>query len=214
MLESLSWQSMDKEGVPYSRLKENYIRILVLFITIGIMVAFIFMGVAYRDRLDELKEFRNFSYPFIFLMGLAGSAAPIWPLPGSLAAFLWAGWVGFGWGIPLVALAAGTGEAVGELSGYLLGYGGQPALKKWKRYHWLEEKMKRRGSLAIFLMSVFPIPFHIIKLVNASAAASRFPVWKVFLLCWAGKTIKCFYIAVAGAGLLPWFTDLVDRFMG
>jgi len=205
---------MGEETNAASWWRRNYIRILILLITIGIMVTSISLGVIYHDKIDEVKEYENFGYPFIFLMGLAGSAAPIWPLPGSLAAFLWAGWSGFGWAILLVALAAGTGEAIGELSGYMLGYGGQPALKKWRRFQWLEEKMKRHGSLAIFLLSVFPIPFHIIKLVNASAGASRFPVWKVFLLCWSGKTIKCFYIAVAGAGLLPWFTDLVDRFIG
>ena len=205
---------MDEEMRPASWWRRNYIRILVLLVTIGIMVTFISLGVAYKDKIDEIREFESFSYPFIFLMGVAGSAAPVWPLPGSLAAFLWAGWSGFGWGILLVALAAGTGEAIGELSGYMLGYGGQPALKKWKRYEWLEGWMKRRGSLAIFLVSAVPLPLHMIKLINASAGALRFPLWKLFLLCLLGKTIKSFGFAVAGAGLLPWFTDLVERFVG
>ncbi|MFC2009607.1 hypothetical protein ACFLT3_01620, partial [Chloroflexota bacterium] len=111
---------MGEETNAASWWRRNYIRILVLLITIGIMITSISLGVIYHDKIDEVKEYENFGYPFIFLMGLAGSAAPIWPLPGSLAAFLWAGWSGFGWGILLVALAAGTGEAIGELSGYML----------------------------------------------------------------------------------------------
>ena len=199
---------MDEEASPASWWRRNYIRILLLLVTIGIMVTFISLGVAYKDKIDEIKEFENFGYPFIFLMGIAGSAAPVWPLPGSLSAFLWAGWSGFGWGIPLVALAAGTGEAIGELSGYMLGYGGQPALEKWKRYQRIESWMNRHGSATIFLASAIPLPLHIIKLISASAAASHFPMWKMLLLCMAGKTIKCCGFALAGAGLLSWFTDL------
>jgi uncharacterized membrane protein YdjX (TVP38/TMEM64 family) len=200
---------MDEEARPASWWRENYIRILVLLVTIGIMAASILLGVAYKDKIKEIKEFENFSYSFIFLMGIAGSAAPIWPLTGAISAFLWAGWSGLSWGIPFVALAAGTGEAIGELSGYTLGYGGQPAFKKWKRYQRFEEWMKRHRAVAIFLVSAVPIPLHIIKLVNASAGASHFPVWKMFLLCWMGKIIKCFGFALAGVGLLSWITDLV-----
>ena len=205
---------MNEEVTTVSWWRKNYIRILVLLITIGIMVAFIWLGVAYRDRLDEIKEFEKFGYPFVFLMGLAGSAAPVWPLPGSLAVFLVAGWVGFGWGLVLVALAAGTGEAIGELSGYMLGYSSQPAFEKWNKYQWLQDKMNRHGSLAIFLMSSIPTPIHMIKVVTASAAASNFPLWKMFLICWAGKIIKSSYIAIAGAGLLTWFTDLIEGIVG
>jgi len=205
---------MDEEVRPASWWRKNYIRILVLVVTIGIMVTLILFGFAYRDKIVEIKELKSFGYPFVFLMGIAGSCAPVWPLTGSLSAFVWAGWSGFSWGIPLVALAAGTGEAIGELSGYMLGYGGQPALENWKRFRRLEGWMKRHGSAAIFIMSAVPIPFHIIKLINASAAASHFPLWKMFLLCWMGKNIKCLGFAVAGAGLLPWFTDLVERFIG
>lgn len=205
---------MDEGARPTSWWRKNYIRIFILIVTIGIMVTLILLGVAYRDKIDEIREVESFGYPFVFLMGIAGSCAPVWPLTGALSAFLWAGWSGFGWGILLVALAAGTGEAIGELSGYMLGYGGQPALENWKRFQRLEGWMKRHGSAAIFLMSAVPIPFHIIKLINASAAASRYPIWKMFLLCWMGKNIKCLGFAVAGAGLLPWFTDTVKGFIG
>jgi len=187
--------------------RRNYIHILVLLATVLIIVLLIILGVTYKDR---IKEFENYGYLGVFLMGIAGSTAPIWPLPGSWAAFLAAG---YGLNIFIIALAAGTGEAIGELSGYMLGYGGQPAITKWKRYQRFEGWMERHGTLAIFLVAAVPNP-HIIKLVNASAGALRFPLWKLFLLCWLGKIIKSFGFALAGAGLLPWFTETVQKFIG
>lgn len=185
----------------------NYIYILVLLAAIGMTVAFVILGISYKNRIEEIKEIESFGYPFVFLMGLAGSASPIWPLPGSLAAFLWAGWSGFGWGIPLIAVAAGTGEALGELSGYMLGYGSQPAVNKSSRFQRFGGWIKRRGSAAIFLSAAIP-NIGVGKFVNASAGASRFPLKKMFLFCLAGKIIKSLGFALAGAGLLTWITDM------
>jgi len=200
---------MGEEARPASWWRRNYIHILVLLLTVLIIVLFVLLGVIYKDRIEEFKDY---GYLGIFLMGIAGSTAPIWPLPGSWAAFLAAGYFGsgFGWYLLIIALAAGTGEAIGELSGYMLGYGGQPAITKWKMYQRLEGWMKRHGTLAIFLVSAVPNP-HVIKLVNASAGASRFPLWKLFPICWVGKTIKSFVFALAGMGLIGWLTDLVEK---
>jgi hypothetical protein len=52
---------------------------------------------------------------------------------------------------------------------------------------------------------------HVTKLVNASARASCFPLGKLFLVCWVGKTIKSFAFALAGMGLIGWLTDLVEK---
>jgi uncharacterized membrane protein YdjX (TVP38/TMEM64 family) len=199
---------MEEETRPVSWWRGKYSRILVLILAIGMIVTFVLVGIAYKDRIEEIKELENFGYLFIFLMGIAGSASPVWPLPGSWAAFLWAGWAGFGWGVLLVALAAGAGEAIGELSFYMVGYGSQPATSKWKRFQWLEGWINRHGTIAIFLVAAVP-NIGVIKFINASAGASHFPVRKMFLLCLAGKTIKSFGFAMAGIGLLSWVTDLL-----
>jgi uncharacterized membrane protein YdjX (TVP38/TMEM64 family) len=151
----------------------------------------------------KVKEFENFGYLGVFLMGVIGSAAPVWPMPGSWAAFIAAG---LGWNIVWVGLAAGIGEAIGEVAYYGLGYSGQPLLKKVKWYPRVEGWMRRRGWLTIFLASA--IPNFIIRLVDVSAAALRYPLWKFFLFCWAGKTVKSFAFAAAGAGLFAWLTNL------
>lgn len=200
-------QNMNEEVSPVPWWRKNYVYILVLLAAIGITVAFVLIGISYKDRIDEIKELENYGYPFVFFMGIAGSASPIWPFPGSWAAFFWAGWAGFGWGIPLVAVAAGTGEAIGEISGYMLGFGSQPAVTNSSRFQRFGEWLKRHGTIAIFLASAVP-SVGVTKFVNAMAGAARFPARKVFIICLAGKIVKSFGFALAGVGLLSWVTDL------
>jgi len=189
-----------EEARKYFRWRRKYFHILVLLASIAITVAFIvFLG-----RLESLAEgYESYGYPGIFLMGLIGSSAPIWPMPGSMAAFI-AG--GIGWNPFLIALAAGVGEAIGESVGYMAGYGGQIAVEKIKFYPRIEEWMKRRGSLLVFLVSA--VPNHFVKLVGAAAGALRFPVWKFYLVCCIGKIIKSLGFAYAGLGLF----SLVSRY--
>jgi uncharacterized membrane protein YdjX (TVP38/TMEM64 family) len=197
---------MEQEIKAVAWWKRKWIRIGVIVLTIGIMVSLIVFGLRLDLSNERLEEFESFGYIFIFLMGIAGSAAPVWPLPGSWAAFAAAG---LGWNILLVALAAGTGECIGELTGYMLGYGGQPAVEKWKKYQRLEAWMRRHGSIAVFLVAAVPNP-HIIKIVNATAGASRFPLWKWAILTWVGKMIKSFGFALVGLGLFDWLKSWFD----
>ncbi len=205
---------MDEEAKAAPWWRRSYIHIAALLVTIGIIVSIIIFGLRVELSKESVEEFENYGYIFIFFMGIAGSAAPIWPLPGSWAAFAGAA---LGWNLIFVALAAGIGEAIGEISGYVLGYSGQPTIANSKRYQrlqgwkWAQRFrgwMKRHGSIAVFLSSAVP-NFGVVKLVNASAGALRFSLRKWFLICWLGKTIKSFGFALAGAGLFEWLTDLI-----
>jgi membrane protein DedA with SNARE-associated domain len=146
-------------------------------------------------------------YGGVFLMAVIGSASPVWPLPGSWAAFI-AG--GLGLNPFLLGLAAGFGEPIGELAGYTAGYGGQIAINKWKRYAKIENWMRRHGGITIFLVSAIPNFF--IKLATVAAGALRYPLWRFFIFCWAGKTIKSLAFAFAGAGLFDGIKALIERF--
>lgn len=145
-------------------------------------------------------------YGGVFLMAVIGSASPVWPLPGSWAAFI-AG--GLGLNPFLLGLAAGAGEPIGELTGYTAGYGGQIAINKWKRYAKIENWMRRHGGITIFLISAIPNFF--IKLATIAAGALRYPVWRFFVFCWGGKTIKSLAFAFAGAGLFDGVKALMER---
>jgi membrane protein DedA with SNARE-associated domain len=97
----------------------------------------------------------------------------------------------------LVGLAAGAGSALGELSGYLAGFGGRAVIERHDVYDRMERTMRRAGGITIFVLSLIPNP--LVDLAGIAAGALRYPVWRFLLICWLGKTIKCTLVAWAGA---------------
>jgi membrane protein DedA with SNARE-associated domain len=183
-----------------SRKQLKYLALLMAGVLIMVLV-----GILIQKPSNPTEYIRTSGYAGVFLMAVIGSASPFWPLPGSWAAPLAAG---LGLNPLLVGLAAGLGEPIGELSGYTAGYGGQVAIQKWKRYAQLESWMKRRGGLTIFLVSAIPNFF--IKLVTIAAGALRYPTWKFFIFCWAGKTIKSVVAAYIGYSVSDWIQNLFN----
>ena len=153
---------------------------------------------------DELARFERYGYPGVFLISLLGNATVILPAP-SLA-------VVFGMGGVLnpffVGLVAGVGEALGELTGYLAGYGGRAVIEDWQMYHRLEKWMQRNGSATIFVLSTIPNP--IFDLAGIAAGALRFPLERFLVSCWVGKTIKTTLFAYVGAQ----FINTLDSLFG
>lgn len=154
----------------------------------------------------DLESLRTWGYPGIFFIAMAGSATIVMPSPSVVAIF------GSGMvmepvlGIPapiLVGLVAGLGDAIGEFSGYALGYAGTDLLKRRRIYGLFQGWMQRRGMLTIFLLCTFPNPFF--DLVGAAAGAARMPARRFFIATLGGKIIKDTFLAFGGsfsAGLM------------
>lgn len=103
---------------------------------------------------------------------------------------------------PLVGVVAGVGEALGETTGYLAGFGGAAVIENRQVYRRLQYWMEHHGMLTIFILSVIPNPF--IDLAGISAGASRYSFLKFLFSCWMGKTIKTLVFAWAGAHSITW----------
>jgi membrane protein YqaA with SNARE-associated domain len=110
------------------------------------------------------------------------------------------------WDPVLVALAASVAGTLGEMSGYYAGYLGKriAQLENIPGYQRLVGWMKRHGPWGILLISFQPIlPFDVAGLL---AGASKLPVWKFLLPCWAGrfpKYLLACYLGPAFLGLFP-----------
>jgi membrane protein YqaA with SNARE-associated domain len=155
--------------------------------------------IIFRERLAGLG---TYGYAGVFLVSLLGNATVILPAPSILAVF-----AGGGVFNPLVVgLTAGVGEALGELTGYMAGYGGQAVIENRDLYGRLEGWMRRNGAVTILLLSTIPNPFF--DLAGIAAGALRFPLWRFLLICWLGKTIKSLAIALLGAQSIR----LLERF--
>ena len=166
--------------------KTRVFRLLVLAVVLMISAAIF----AFRDRFAELA---GVGYSGIFLVSLLSSATIILPAPSLALVFA------MGSALPplLVGLAAGVGEALGELTGYAAGFGGRAVIEEQETYGRLREWMARRGGITILVLSVVPNPFF--DLAGIAAGTLRYPLWRFLLLCWLGKSIKTTLVAWAGA---------------
>jgi uncharacterized membrane protein YdjX (TVP38/TMEM64 family) len=106
-----------------------------------------------------------------------------------------------------VALAAGAGAAIGELSGYLAGFSGQAVVERAGAYNrvraWMESH-PQLSYLAVLVLAFVPNP--LFDLAGVAAGTMRMPVTRFLFWCWIGKTLKMILIAYLGAQAINWFS--------
>ena len=184
-------------------LKKNFIPILMLLFVIAITVGIYFVYGRHPERLLELK---NYAYWGAFLISLIGNATVI--LPGAVLPILSTiGVVLYPVTGPsgpiIVGLVGGIGAAIGEMTGYMVGYSGRGIVERANLYKRLVEWLRRWGTLAIFILSLVPFFFD---LAGIAAGVLRFPLWKFILACWLGRTIL--YVGIVLAAGWGWETVL------
>lgn len=161
-------------------------RIMALFIVLALSI-FVF---TIRDQAEELAVY---GYPGIFVLSFLAYATVLLPAPGVAVVFT----MGSIFNPVGVALAAGTGAALGELSGYLAGFGGQAVIERADVYERLTRWMKRNGSLTIFFLAAIPNPFF--DLAGVAAGSLKMPVARFLIFCWMGEVVKMGIFAYAGS---------------
>jgi membrane protein YqaA with SNARE-associated domain len=158
----------------------------------------------------DVSRLQTYGYIGVFLISLVGAASIFLPTP-SLAATIGGGIVLDPiLGLPpflLVGLVAGVAEALGEFTGYALGFGGSPAVRERRFYRALERWMTRHGTITMFVFSAIPNP--LFDVAGVAAGAVRMPPSRFFFSVLAGKVVKD--ITVAGAGVLG--VGLVEKLL-
>ena len=174
---------------------------LFRFLVIGVVIGLSAAIFAFRDQFAALAAV---GYPGIFLVSLLSSATIILPAPSLALVFA------MGSALPWlpVGLAAGAGEALGELTGYAAGFGGRAVIKDQKLYKRLESWMQQRGGITIFVLSIVPNP--LFDLAGIAAGTIGYPLWRFLLIAWVGKTIKTSVVAWAGSQSIR----LVEQLLG
>jgi membrane protein YqaA with SNARE-associated domain len=144
----------------------------------------------------DYKAFGNTGYVGIFAITLLASATFVLPVP-YLAAII----VGGTFLDPrMVALVAGVAAALGEITGYWVGYKGRGILPPSRWLALLERGMARFGLPVIFMAAAVPNP--VFDAVGLIAGATRLPLRYFVLACFFGKTLRFWIIATVGASLL------------
>jgi membrane protein YqaA with SNARE-associated domain len=150
-----------------------------------------------------LDRFAYTAYLLVFGVTLLSNAAILVPVYIHVSIMMAAAQY---WNPALIALAASVAGALGEMTGYYAGYLGKRFIlaENAPGYERLVGWMKRYGPWGIFIISVQPIlPVDVAGLL---AGASKLPVWKFLLPCWAGKFSKYLlacYLGPALWSLLP-----------
>lgn len=141
---------------------------------------------------DQLRDLAAYGYLGVFLITVLGNATIILPVPSLAIVFAGGGVLN-----PLlVALVAGVGEPIGELTGYLAGYGGSAVVEDTERFKRIRSFMQQNGFVTLLVLSAIPNP--LFDLAGIAAGMLHYPVHKFLLSCWLGKTIKALAIAYLG----------------
>ena len=180
--------------------RKRYTVILALSIAIAISI-FLFVN---RETLGNIDTYKKYGYLGIFLMSLVCNATVFLPVGGILTVF-WG--TSLGLNPAIIGLVAACGASLGELSGYIAGFGSQSIINKNRIYKLIEKWMMRHGFITMVICSFFAITFDIAGLV---AGAIRYPIWKLILACLIGRSI--FYIPTAY--LVDWgFSEVIEKYI-
>jgi uncharacterized membrane protein YdjX (TVP38/TMEM64 family) len=183
-----------KQGGRFSKRTLNIIRVVVLLAVIAITIVLVIN----RDKLQGLQAY---GYPGIFLFSILANATILIPVPG----VIFTSAMGAVFNPLWVSVAAGSGAALGELSGYLAGFSGQAVVEDSKRYDQVVRWMEKYGELTTLVLAFIPNP--LFDLAGLIAGLLKMPVWKFLLYCTIGKILKMMMFAYAG----DWVINFIDN---
>lgn len=191
--------------------RENWLRWLKLagallaLLAISFALAYFLNDLANRLHLP-LDRYAALAYLIVFVVSLVANLTVMAPVSIGMTMMMA---VAAEWNPALAALAAATGGALGELSGYFAGYAGRSVIKPdgIMGYKRVEGWVNRYGAWAIVFLAFQPvIPFDVGGLI---AGAVRMPLVKFMPALFAGKLPKYLLMAYAGVGLIhflpSWF---------
>lgn len=142
----------------------------------------------------------QYGYFGIFMLSLLGALSIIFPIPYTVIIFTLGGLkVGETWVFePLwIAIAAGLGSALGEFSGYLVGFGGRKVMseKYKKKMDFLVKLFNKFGPVTIFIFALTPLPDD---LLFIPLGVMRYSFVRAFIPALAGKFFMNLIIAYSG----------------
>jgi len=176
--------------------------VIIIGISIGLYFLLRYLMAYFNLSVEGLA---TTAYLVVFVTTLISNASIIVPVPIFVAIMIAAA---SKWNPVLIALTASSAGTLGEITAYYVGYLGKKIIisENTPGYEKLVGWMKRHGPLGIFLLSLQPIlPFDIAGLL---AGASKLPLWKFILPCWAGKFPKYLVACYLGGVVLNLFPPL------
>ncbi|MCS7057042.1 MAG: VTT domain-containing protein [Thermoflexales bacterium] len=175
--------------------------IAMLILAIVISAAVILLSARFRDA---LLAFGQLGLIGLFVLSVVGNATVLIPAPAFVVACAAAPI----YGIVATGLVAGLGSAIGEMTGYMAGYGGTAVLPQGRIYQRMHDLMERFGPLVIFVMAVLPNPLFDVGGLIAGILKMH-PLAFLFAAA-SGKAVRLMLVAMACNGALPFLMQFID----
>ncbi len=174
------------------------------------------LAIVAQQLWDWMQFFIQFSYLGVFLLSLIGAMSIIVPIPYTYVILT----LGTRPEIDplLLTIAGGLGSAIGELSGYVLGYYGRSKIseKQQRKMKFMMRIFNRYGSITIFLFALTPLPDD---LLFIPLGILRYNFVRAFVPSFLGKMLMCgilsfggrlyYDVLVALFGGATWETELI-----
>ena len=135
----------------------------------------------------------RFGYLGVFIISFIGAVSVIFPIPYTVVIFFLGGVLD-----PVfVAISGGLGAALGEFSGYALGYYGRRIVgeQRQRKMDFMVKFFDRYGPASIFVFALTPLPDD---LLFIPLGVMRYPFWKAFIAALLGKILMTFILAYSG----------------
>jgi uncharacterized membrane protein YdjX (TVP38/TMEM64 family) len=176
----------------------------LVFVILSIGLAYALQTLVGRFNLP-LYKFAWLAYLLVFGISLVVNLSVLVPVPLGVSVMIAAATK---WNPLLIALFSSLGGALGELSGYYVGYLGKKLAipETVGLYRIVERWVQHYGMWAILFLALQPIiPFDIGGFI---AGVARMPIRKFLPALWLGKLPKYVILTYAGIGLIhflpPW----------
>ena len=183
---------------PASKSETSSISWRSLLLRIGAVAVVIVITVLVYGIRDRVEQFAALGYPGVFLIALLANATVLLPAPGTAIVFAMGSILNPVW----VALAAATGGAIGELTGYLAGVSGHVVLERAASYQRVLPWVQKYGGWAVLGLAALPNP--VFDLAGIAAGVVGMPFRRFMLFCWFGQLVKMTGFAFAGRYSVPW----------
>ena len=145
----------------------------------------------------------TFGYLGIFIVEAIANATLFFPIPGAI--FTMAS--GLFLNPIIVGIYAGLGAAVGELTGYLIGFGGGVLIEDKVEFKSMRRLYAKYGLWTIYIFSAIPFPFDVIGII---CGVLRVRPLVFFVLTALGKITSRVMLAAVGTQVANIFIGILE----
>lgn len=145
---------------------------------------------------NDLAKLEGYGLIGILIISILGNATVVVPAPVIVSAFIG----GSVYNPIVVGLIVALGATIGELTGFMAGYGGRVTITNHKHFKRIEKWMTKSGFLTILILAAIPNP--LFDLAGIFSGATNYPLKKFLLATFIGKSIKFLIVALLGSSFI------------